>query len=73
MDLARVTRNRRNTQVLRAEQKQLTPRAAVQKSSPLDPSRGDPKKLVVPAQQPDADACARDGARIPTIAYQRAG
>ena len=37
-------------------QKQLTPRAAVQKSSPLDPSSQDPEKLVVPAQQPDADA-----------------
>ena len=54
-------------------QKQLTPRAAIKKSSPLDPSSQDPEKLVVPAQHPDADACARDEARIPTIAYQRAG
>ena len=54
-------------------QKHFTLRAAAKSAAPLDPSRRDPEKLVVPAQHPDADERAGDEARIPTIACQRAG
>ena len=72
-DRASVTRNRRNTQVLRAQQKQLTLSVYKKKKIHQCPSRRDPEKLVVPAQHPDADARAGFGARGQAITYHQAG